>query len=71
MRFFFDVLGAEARSYDYHGQYFDREEDAANMAKLIAMDLGNSETQNWVGSQVEVKCSAGKTLISVPVQIAA
>jgi hypothetical protein len=71
MRFFFDVLGSRFSTYDYHGQYFDRQEDAADMARLIAMDLGTSETNDWVGSQVKVRCVAGQTLFSVPIRIAA
>jgi hypothetical protein len=70
-RFFFDVVSTQSRSYDYHGRSFSRTEDAANVAELIAMDLGCSETDDWIGSQVQVKNAAGDTLFSVPVVLAA
>ena len=71
MRFFFDVLGAQSRSYDFHGRYFDKLEDATNMAELIAMDIGCREPDDWVGSHVQVSNVAGDTLFSVPVLLAA
>jgi hypothetical protein len=37
------------------------------MAELIAADLGCSENDDWTGSQVQVRNSAGETLFSVPV----
>ena len=70
-RFFFDVVSTQSRSYDYHGRSFSRTEDAASVAELIAMDLGCSETDDWIGSQVQVKNAAGDTLFSVPVVLAA
>lgn len=70
-RFFFDVVNSQSRSYDYHGRNFSRPDDAARAAELIAMDLGCSETGNWIGSQVQVRNTAGDTLFSVPVVIAA
>jgi len=70
-RFFFDVVSTQSRSYDYHGRNFSKQEDAANAAELIAMDLGCSETCDWIGSQVQVRNVAGDTLFSVPVVMAA
>lgn len=71
MQLFFDVLRQDTRSYDYHGRYFQRPEEATQMAELIAADLGCSETGDWVGSQVQVRNAAGETLFSVPVLMAA
>jgi len=72
MRLFFDVLQQDPPpSYDYHGHYFSKPEDATQMAELIAADLGCSETGNWAGSHVQVRNAAGETLFSVPVMIAA
>jgi hypothetical protein len=71
MLLFFDVHREDSRSYDYHGRYFHRHEEATQMAELIAADLGCSETGDWVGSQVQVRNSAGDTLFSVPVLAAA
>ena len=71
IRFFFDVVSTQSRRYDYHGRNFSRQEDAANVAELIAMDLGCSETDDWIGSHVHVRNVAGDTLFSVPVVLAA
>ena len=72
MRFFFDILMQQARTYDYHGRYFGRPEEAGQMAELIAADLGFSETDDgWVGSHVQVRNAAGETLFSIPVLVAA
>lgn len=71
MRFFFDVLSEHSRTYDYHGREFFRPEEAAQMAELIAADLGVSDTDDWVGSQVQVRNAANEMLFAVPVRAAA
>jgi hypothetical protein len=71
MRLFFDVFREDSRCYDYHGHIFHKREEATQMAELIAVDLGCSETDNWVGSHVQVRNAAGYTLFSVPVMVAA
>jgi Domain of unknown function (DUF6894) len=71
MRLFFDVFKQQMPSYDFHGRNFGGPEDAAQIAELIAMDLGCSETDDWVGSQVQVRNAAGETLFAVPVPVAA
>ena len=71
MRLFFDVVTQQIPSYDFHGRYFDRPEDAAQMAELVAADLGYSETNDLVGSQVLVRNVAGETLFEIPVLLAA
>jgi hypothetical protein len=71
MRFFFDVFTQQTRSYDFHGRYFGRSEDAVQMAELIAADLGYSEDNDWVGSQVQVRNAADEMLFAVPVLVAA
>jgi Domain of unknown function (DUF6894) len=72
MRLFFDVLHRDPPpSYDYHGRDFGVPEEATQAAQLIAADLGCSETQDWIGSQVQVRNAAGETLFSVPVLVAA
>jgi hypothetical protein len=40
MRLFFDVFKWQTPLYDFHGRYFGKPEDAAQMAELIAADLG-------------------------------
>jgi hypothetical protein len=67
MRLFFDIFGQNARDYDFHGGDFNTPEDAAQIAQLIAVDLGCSETTDWIGSHVQVSNMAGQALFSVPV----
>lgn len=69
--FFFDIVNPKCRSYDYRGRKLSRPEDAADVAELIAMDLGCSETDDWIGSQVQVRTAAGEMLFFAPVVIAA
>ena len=71
MRLFFDVFNQQTHSYDFSGHHFTRSEDATQMAELIAADLGCSEDNNWVGSQVQVRNAAGEMLFAVPVLVAA
>jgi hypothetical protein len=71
MRYFFDVVKQHSRTYDYKGREFHGPEEAAQMAELIAVDLGISETGNWIGSQVQVKNADDEVLFSVPVSAAA
>ena len=71
MQFFFDVLKEQSRTYDYQGRYFRSLEDAVRMAELIAADLGVSDTDDWVGSQVQVRNAANEMLLSIPVRAAA
>lgn len=68
--FFFDVVSSQSRCFDYQGCNFSRSEDAAHRAELIAMDLGCSETTDWIGSHVQVRTAAGDMLFSIPVVIA-
>jgi hypothetical protein len=70
MRLFFDVIKQQCPRYDFHGRDFSRTEEAAQMAELIAVDLGCSETDNWVGSVVTVRNSTGETLYTFPVLMA-
>ena len=71
MRFFFDVHKQQSSSYDYHGRDFGRPEDAAQLAELIAADLGVSDTDDWVGAKVLVRTADGEMLFAVPVLAAA
>ena len=71
MRLFFDICKQQGSSYDFHGCYFSKSEDAAVMGELIAADLGCSENNDWVNSQVQVRTAAGEMLFSIPVLAAA
>ena len=52
MRLFFDLHKQESPSYDFRGHDVAKPDDAAQIAELIAADLGCSETSQWVGAQV-------------------
>ena len=71
MRLFFDVFKRQTPLYDFHGRYFGRPEDATQMAEFISEDLGCSEDNDWVGSQVQVRNVDGEMLFAVPVLVAA
>jgi len=71
MQFFFDVHSPQSKLYDFRGRYFDKLENAADVAKLLALDLANSDTEDWDGAQIQVMNVAGDTLFSVPVLHAA
>ncbi len=70
-RCFLDIVSAHFCSYDYRGRNFSKSEDAASAAELFALDLGCSETSDWIGSQVQVRTATGDMLFSVPVVMAA
>jgi hypothetical protein len=70
-RCFFDIVSTRSRSYDYSGCNYSSPEDAARAAELFALGLGCSETNDWIGSQVQVRTVAGDMLFSVPVVMAA
>jgi hypothetical protein len=70
-RFFFDIVSVQSHQYDFRGRHFLRSDDAVKMAELIAMDLGSSETDDWKGSHVKVRDTAGQTLFSIPIVLAA
>ena len=42
MRLFFDLLKQESPSYDFHGHDVGKPDDGAQIAELIAADLGCS-----------------------------
>jgi hypothetical protein len=67
MRLFFDLLKQESPSYDFHGHDVGMPDEAAQIAELIAADLGCSETSEWVGAQVVVRDIVGQLLFAVPV----
>lgn len=71
MQIFFDVLGPQSRLYDFRGRYFDKPENAADVAELFALDLANSDTEDWEGAQIQARNVAGDTLFTVPVLNAA
>ncbi len=71
MQVFFDVLSPLSKLYDYQGRHFDKLEQVADMAELIAIDLENSDTDDWTGSQIQAKDVKGQTLFTIPVRKAA
>jgi hypothetical protein len=67
-RFFFDVSTAKGFLYDYQGRSFRRDDEARQLAELIALDLELTEASKWTGSAVAVRNVHGKTLFSVDVE---
>jgi hypothetical protein len=67
MRFFFDVAATTHIRYDYQGRDLGNQEAARELAELIALDLGNSDENDWQGAKVEVRDVKGARLFEVPV----
>ena len=67
-RYFFDFVGAALRSYDHHGQSLIGIEQAREVAELMALHFGCSETDEWIGSEICVRDARGATLFAVPVE---
>jgi hypothetical protein len=64
-RFFFDMVAADKRYFDYHGRYF-RDADAAQQhAQILSLDSGSME--EWQGGQVEVRDAGGQKLFSIAI----
>ncbi len=63
-RLFFDVVGQNERSFDYHGRYFSDPAEAHEHAKLMSLDLSCSQNE---GSEIEVRDTTGQRLYSVPI----
>ncbi|HWL31614.1 MAG TPA: hypothetical protein VNQ50_05725 [Xanthobacteraceae bacterium] len=66
-RFFFDVSSCDHTHYDYQGRDFARQEQAEELAELIALDLQCSDNGGWAGSQVQVRNIGGTCLFSIPI----
>jgi hypothetical protein len=64
-RFFFDVAEHTHVQYDFRGRMFTTEEQAREMAALIALDLGCTK-EPGPGAEVQVRNVSGFLLFSVP-----
>lgn len=64
--FFFDIRSSERLHHDFRGRFLVND-DARQMAELIALDLECSDTDDWTGAAVEVRDVRGGILCSVPV----
>jgi hypothetical protein len=67
-RFFFDVSFRDHTHYDYQGRDFAQQEQARELAELIALDLECRDDGNWAGSEVQVRNVGGTCLFSVPIR---
>ena len=66
-RFFFDLIGIDLRSLDFHGRMLRSTEEARDIAELLALGLGCSETEDWAGSEIQVHDAAGRKLFVTPI----
>ena len=64
-RYFFDVRTGTRIRYDYRGREFDRFDKAKEMAELIALDIGCSDTETELDGEVQVRNVAGQRLYSI------
>ena len=66
-RWFFDLVGPDARSIDFHGQYFRDQKEAHEHAQLLSLDFSCMHLEKWRDAEVQVKDAAGSRLFSVPI----
>jgi hypothetical protein len=66
-RFFFDIVARHSRNYDFHGKYLTNSSEAQQMAEILALDLGISEEETWLGAEVQVRDERGAHILSLPV----
>ena len=64
-RFFFDMVAADKRYFDYHGRYFRDADAAYQHAQILSLDSGSME--EWQGGQVEVRDAGGQKLFSIAI----
>jgi hypothetical protein len=66
-RLFFDLIGIDLRSLDFHGRMVSSTEEARDIAELLALGLGCSESDDWHGSEIQVSDEAGRKLFVTPI----
>ena len=66
-RWFFDLVGPDARSIDFHGRYFRDPKEAHEHAQLLSLDLSCMDLERWQDAEVQVRDAAGSRLFSVPI----
>jgi hypothetical protein len=66
-RFFFDVSFKTHVRYDYQGRDFAQQEQARELAELIALDFECSDNDS-AGGEVQVRNIKGACLFSVPIR---
>lgn len=66
-RLFFDIVGKDMRSLDYHGRYFTDIGSAKDQADLLSLDLSCSIDYEWAAA-VEVRNVDGQRVYSVDVE---
>ena len=52
-RLFFDLVGPNDRSFDFHGRYFSDPQDAREHAQVLSMDLSCTDTEEWRGAKLK------------------
>jgi hypothetical protein len=67
-RYFFDRVSETGAEFDFRGCEFANVEAAAEMAELIALDLGLDDHNEWVGWNVKVSNATGQHILTVPVR---
>src|SRR5688572_10242047 len=66
-RLFFDLVGPDDRSFDFHGRYFRDPKDAHEHAQLLSLDLSCTDLEKWHHAEVQVRDAFGIRLFSVPI----
>lgn len=70
-KYFFDIVAGNAHTYDFHGRDFAEEENAFQLAHLLALDVEVGSGDECVRGSINVHNAAGHQLFSVPIAMAA
>ena len=66
-RFFFDLVGPNHRSFDFHGRYFRNPKEAHDHAHMLNLDLSCTDNREWRDAKIEVRDVAGCHLFSLAI----
>ena len=66
-RLFFDIVGPNARQFDFSGASYAGLDQARAAAELLSIDLGCDVDTPWLGAEVQVRDAAGAHLFTCPV----
>jgi Domain of unknown function (DUF6894) len=67
-QYFFDVVGHEGSALDYTGRELRTDNEAYDVAELLAFDLAVKNADEGIGSKVTVSDVYGHKLFSVPIK---
>lgn len=67
-QYFFDVVGHEGSALDYTGRQLQTDNEAYDVAEMLAFDLAVKNADEGIGFKVTVSDVHGRKLFSVPIK---